>query len=145
MYASQIDILLQLSQQVVIELTDDDDAGVIDSDKVDRAIDDATAEIDAYVSAVASIPLDPVPDLIRKICVDIAIYNLFSLKDDTIPDIRITRYKNAILKLKQIKNKDIVLPDVVGTPAINVTTLKSDRIFTLGKISDGSVGTLDDF
>ena len=47
-YSTQTDLLEQITEDELIQLTDDADAGAVDSDAVTRAIVDADAEIDGY-------------------------------------------------------------------------------------------------
>ena len=73
-YATQADILDQLDEDILIQLTDDADTGDVVDDVVTRAIADADAEIDGYCGKRYSVPFDTVPPIIRKFAVDIAIY-----------------------------------------------------------------------
>ena len=94
-YCTQDDILDQVDESVLIQLTDPDGAA-IDEDVVTRAIEDADATIDSYCQGRYTIPLSPVPDKIRQISVDITIYNLFSRRGDTAHETRKDRHKEAI-------------------------------------------------
>lgn len=137
-YSVQADILEQLDETVLIQLTDDDGAGEVDDDKVTRAISDADATIDAYCQGRYEVPLDPVPDKIRQISVDIAIYNLFSRRDDTAPERRIERHKEAIRFLERMADGKITLgsatPAQVNTShSVNISA--NDRIFDRDKMS----------
>lgn len=148
-YSTQSDLLEQIPESGLIELTDDAGSGEIDASVVARAIADADAEIDGYCAARYPLPFSPVPVMIRKISVDIAIYNLYSRRDLAIPDERQKRYDNAIRFLKDVSKGFVTLG--ADTPADDndsgpeATTKKSDRIFTRGKTSDGSAGTLDNY
>lgn len=72
--------------------------------RVTRSIEDADSEIDGYLSKCFVVPLSPVPDVIRKYSVDIALYNLYSRRTETfsveLRNIRIERYNAAIAYLK---------------------------------------------
>ena len=132
-YSVQDDILEQLDEVVLVELTDDGGAGVVDTDKVDRAIEDADATIDAYCQERYTLPLSPVPDKIRAVSVDIAIYNLYSRRDDTVPDVRKDRHKEDVRFLEMVAAGKIKLG--ASTPvesntrdSVNITS--NDRLFT---------------
>ncbi len=136
-YSLQADILDQLDEVVLIELTDDAGAGVVDTDKVARAIEDADATIDAYCQERYTIPLSPVPDKIRSVSVDIAIYNLYSRRDDTVPDVRKDRHKENIRFLEMVAAGKIKLG--ASTPvesntrdSVNITS--NERAFTRTKM-----------
>ena len=72
--------------------------------RVTRAIEDADSEIDGYLSKCFAVPLSPVPDVIRKYSVDIALYNLYSRRNETfsieVRPIRVERYNAAIKYLQ---------------------------------------------
>ena len=74
-YCTLDDLKDKISEDILVELTDDDGAGIIDTSRTDRAMADAESEIDSYCAARYKIPLDPVPGIVRKYCVDIAVYN----------------------------------------------------------------------
>jgi len=136
-YCTQDDILEQIDEAALIQLTDPLGAA-IDDDVVSRAIEDADATIDSYCQGRYTVPLDPVPAKVRQISVDIAIYNVFSRRADTAPDIRKDRQKEAIRWLEKVNKGDIPLG--AATPAATNTKdtviIKSnDRIFDRDKMS----------
>jgi phage gp36-like protein len=147
-YCTQADILEQLDEDVLVQLTDDDDIGVVDGDVVTRAIADADAEIDSYCGTRHDLPFSPVPVMVRKLSVDLSIYNLYARRRGVSED-RQKRYDNAIRFLQDVARGRITLgadaptPDSDGGP--EATTTKSDRVFSMGRSSDGSTGTLDNF
>lgn len=108
-YSDKDDILKQLSEAELIELTDDDELGVVDEAVVTQAIADADEEIDGHLAGVRTLPLSPVPGILRKVSVDIALWNLHSRKDDTIPEIRKERYKRAVRFLEKVAEGKITL------------------------------------
>ena len=138
-YCLQTDILNQLNSTVLLQLTDDAGVGAIDTDVVTRAIADADATIDSYCQARYSVPLSPVPEKIRQISVDIAIYNLYSRRDDVVPDIRKDRDKEAIRFLEKVADGKIQMGAATPTPANTENTVSvayNDRIFTRNKMSE---------
>ncbi len=147
-YCTKADISEQLDADILIQLTDDDDLGTVDDARVTRAIADADAEIDSYCATKFDVPLSPVSDVIRKYSVDIAIYNLYARRM-AVPEDRQKRYDNAIRFLRDVSTgkatlgADAPTPDSDGGP--EATTTKSDRIFSTGKDSDSSTGTLDNY
>jgi phage gp36-like protein len=147
-YCTQDDILEQIDEDDLIGLTDDDDAGEVDDDKVTRAIADADAEIDSYCGTRYDLPFSPVPVMVRKLSVDIAIYNLYARRRGA-PDDRRQRYDNAVRILRDISRGLISLgadgPSVDDDAGPEATTTKSDRIFSTGRTSDSSTGSLDNY
>jgi phage gp36-like protein len=147
-YCTQSDLEEQISENELIQLTDDAGAGAVDATVVSRAIADADAEIDAYAGARYDVPFASTPAIIRKISVDIAVYNLFARRRGA-PDDRKDRYKNSIRFLEDLSRGLISIgasaPAASDDSGPEATTDKSDRVFTRGKISDGSGGSLDNF
>ena len=108
-YIVQADLLAQLSNAQLIQLTDDAKTGSVDTDKVDKAIADAEAEVNGYVATKHSVPLaSPIPDLIKKLAIDITIYNLYRRRQRTPEDVR-TAYEDAVKKLEGIARGLITL------------------------------------
>jgi phage gp36-like protein/phage gp37-like protein len=96
-YRTQTDLEEQISQTELVELTDDAGSGAVDTSALNRAIADADAEIDSYCGGRYAMPFSPVPVIIRKFSVDMAIYNLFARRSVLkIPEDRQKRYDNAV-------------------------------------------------
>jgi len=149
-YSTQTDLLNRISEDDLIGLTDKTDAGEIDTTIVTRAIADADAEIDGYCGSRYTLPFSPVPVMIRKLSVDIAMYNLYGLNPTLeIPEEIQARYDNAVRFLRDVSSGRVSLgvdaPAEPETGLPQATTDKSDRIFTLGKKSAGSAGSLDNY
>jgi phage gp36-like protein len=128
-YCTEDDLLEQLDEARLIQLTDDQGLGAVDSDRVARAIADADQEVDSYVGTRHTVPLNPVPAIIRKLSVDIALYNLYGRRE-AVPEARRDRYKTAIHKLEQVAAGRISLgaQDPEGTPpAIDETRMSTDN------------------
>lgn len=137
-YCTPADILGIISEETLIQLTDDDDNGSVDMDKVDAAIADADAEVNGYCGARYGVPFSPVPAIVKKLSTDIAIYNLFALRE-SVPDPRVKRYDNAIKFLTQVAAGKISLgvSDPDGTPAKDERPdiASDDRLFDREKMS----------
>lgn len=99
-YASQADLESRFSSAELLELTDDEGLGVINTTTVGLALADADAEINSYLAAVYALPLTQTsPELVRLAC-DIARYRLWDQKSDQ--DQVKSRYEAAIAKLRDI-------------------------------------------
>lgn len=136
-YSEKTDILDQMDEAALIQLTDDAAAGAVDDDKVAKAIADADATIDSYCQGRYTVPLSPVPDKVRQLSVDIAIYNLYSRRDDTAPETRKERHKDAIRFLELVNGGKIRLgaatPAAVDT-AHSVNIASNEKLFTRDKM-----------
>ncbi len=147
-YCTQTDMLEAISEEDLIDITDDADAGTVDTDAVDRAIADADAEINTYCAAQYDVPFSTVPAMVRKLAVDIAVYNLYARRRGA-PEDRKERYDNTIALLRSVAAGTVSLgvdtpsPDDDGGPA--AANPESDRIFSMGRSSDGSAGSLDNY
>lgn len=131
-YCTQADILEQMSESMLIQLTDDADAGEVDTDAVTRAIANADAEIDSYCGTKYDVPFTTVPAIIRLVSVDIAIYNLYARRMGA-GESEEERYKNRIAWLKDVskgiatlgENDPDGVPSEVHAPEIE----SSDKVF----------------
>lgn len=131
-YAVIGDVRKRIRESELIGLTDENDLGVVDTTVVDDAIEAASVEIDGYLGGRYTLPLVTVPDIIKKLCVDIGIYNLYSLGDGP-PDTREKRYKDAIAFLKAVSKGDISLGanDPEGTgPGDTAGVSSTDPVFS---------------
>jgi phage gp36-like protein len=114
MYCTLNDITERFPEKYLVQLTDDKKLGTVDQDVVNNAIQDADEEIDGYLRGRYTLPLDTVPNLVKKISVDIAIYNLYTRKSENVPETREKRYANAVKLLKQINQGLITLGNEDG-------------------------------
>lgn len=119
-YSSQTDLTNEIGEATVRELSDDLNSGSIDSDKVNRAISNADAVIDAHIRSHYSVPLSSTPALIRKLSVDLATFNLYSRRGALfdIPNWIDTRQKDAMKMLASIRDGKIDL-GIEPPPAIS--------------------------
>jgi len=131
-YCTQTDILKQITEEQLIQLTDDNDTGSVDTAIVNDAILKADNVIDGYCAQRYTVPFSVVPGIIREISIDLALYHLFSRRVQTIPKLRETRYENTMKLLKDIEAGRISLG--VPAPAENPDRKGSydgnDRLFT---------------
>jgi phage gp36-like protein len=98
----------------------DPDAQALDAARAQQALDDATAEIDAWlgrryalplVSYLTGLPVGAPIVLVRCAC-DIAIYRMQTLRPaDDIKDAR-QRYEDVVKLLKSMASGDVAIPEV---------------------------------
>lgn len=96
------------------ESDDADDPRVEERDNITPAIVNASAEIAGYLARRYVLPESPAesPAMLRKLCSDIAIYNVYSRKgfqfgSDKEDMIVYQRYKNAIEYLKAVADEKL--------------------------------------
>lgn len=108
MYASAQDIIDRYGNEQLLLLTDRDGNQAADTEVVDQALTDASAEIDTYIAAKYAMPLASVPASLVRPCVDIAVYRLAADRDLGTEEHRL-RYEDAIAYLKRIAKGDVSL------------------------------------
>lgn len=139
MYSALTDIKKLIPETAIIQLTDDENAGTVNEARVNEAIAQADAEIDSYCGGRYTVPFTTVPDIAKKISVDIAIYNLYSRRVEEIPETRSERYKNAIRQLGDIAKGNISIgepaADVPESGGVEINTTTDDRVFTKDSLS----------
>lgn len=148
MYSTRTDIIQLLPEEIVIQLTDDENlapTAISPADathaamisRIDEAIETADAEIDGYCAVKYSVPFTTVPRLITGLSVEIAIYYLY--KRRTVPEKIEKAYDKAVSRLKDISRGILTLgvdPPPTASTAGGAESNKpvSDRIFTISKM-----------
>ena len=134
-YSMLVDLRKLLPEEALIQLTDDEDLGTVNQERIDEAISGADAEIDAYCGTRYTVPFSTVPEIISKLSADITIYNLYSRRVDEVPPVRAERYKAAIKRLEGI-SKGLVSLGIAQVSAstesggVETNVTDDDRIFT---------------
>lgn len=132
-YASITELRQWIDEDVLIQLTDDADAGVTDEDVVTTALEAATVEIDGYLGGRYTLPFTTAPAILAKLCVDIAGWLLHIRRDAGAPAHWQKRYENATAFLEKVAQGKITLgaDDPAGTGTADQPASSSgDRIFT---------------
>ena len=101
-YSTIDDIRALLPEDELLRLTDDEGLGSVDTARVDEAIARADADIDSYCGGRYSVPVSPVPQLLKKISVDLAVYDLYSRAVISMPEARGRRHRDALRQLEGI-------------------------------------------
>lgn len=112
-YATMQDLVERFGEQELIQLTDREQARVIVTEVVERALADADAEVDGYIGARYALPLPRVPILLVGTAANIARFRLMG--DATTEEAR-KRYEDAIKLLRLIARGDVTLPSAEPVP-----------------------------
>lgn len=137
-YCAESDITKQITSAQLLQLTDDDDNGVADTGIVAEAIASADAVIDGYCAGRYTVPFVTTPAIIEAISVDLSIFNLYSRRVGTLPELRQKRYDNAMKLLRDIEAGRVQL----GVPAPAENTERTadwqadERLFTRTTLGD---------
>ena len=135
-YATLTELLQRLDEQNVILLTDDTMAAAINTDAVDRAFADADTEIDSYISARYAVPVSPVPALLQRLSLDLAIEGLYTRRPHVVtPEAVVRAAKNARSLLAMIAANKADIPgvaeaDTSGTSSAGASFDAGERLFT---------------
>ena len=126
-----------VSTAQLVQLTDDEKTGEVDTDKVTKAIEDAESEVNGYVGKRYSVPIaPPIPNLVQKLSTDIAVWNLWRRRQRAPENVR-QAYEDAIKTLEKIAAGEIVL-DVEALPPASTLTggevFGPERVFTRDKM-----------
>jgi len=112
MYCTAEDIDGCIPKARLIELTDDAEpsTGEINAEIIGKAIDDAAATIDALIAGRYSLPLASIPPILKKISIDLSIYNLFARHADS-EEFKgaCKRHDNAMKLLQMIADGTVTL------------------------------------
>jgi phage gp36-like protein len=84
-YCSQDDVELRVSGEELLALADRDGDGAVDAEVVERAVADAAAVVDSYLRVRFAVPVAPVPEVLRTVTVNLAVYYL-QLGCDSVTD-----------------------------------------------------------
>lgn len=137
-YITRADLLDKLTEQQLVQLTDDAKQGVADEARLSAAIAEAEAEINGYVAVKYLVPVSPAPDLLKKFAKAIAVKNLWARRQ-RIPENARAEYDDALGQLKDVA-KGLLTLGVDPAPAGSSKgsageTFGDERIFSREKLS----------
>ncbi len=130
-YITLDDLVKAISPERLTALTDDENLGTINESVVNHAIAVASAEIDAYVGSRYRVPLETAHPIIRKLCVDLALYALHQRLDRVTDGVR-AAYDNAVRLLRDIAKGLVSLgvePEPEGAGSTGVVVRAKTRVF----------------
>jgi phage gp36-like protein len=128
-YAVLQDLIDRYGSSEMTQLTDRTGAGTPDAQVCARALQDATDMIDGYVAGRYSVPLNPVPGNVSRICSDIARFYLWK---DQASEAVMALYKSAMAVLAGIQSGAITLESSSVDTALSgdaVTLVGGPRTF----------------
>ncbi len=132
-YCTNEDIKMHLLSTDLVNLTDDAGTGEVDDDVVAEAIGDADALIDSHLRGAYSVPLDPVPRIIRKISVTLAVCELYDRHKGVLVPEPVQKSRETMLALLQSLAKGEILLDSSAAPRSPLKVLtdadERDKLF----------------
>lgn len=140
-YCTLEDIRGHVPEARLVEITDDNNpnnTGKVNTAIVDKAIEESSATIDSYIGKRFRLPLPSVPSVLRSICIDLSIYNLYERVTETdVTDGMQLRYKNAIKQLERIAeglNSIGISEEPIDDAGFAVSSNGGPSIFNLGSM-----------
>ncbi len=114
MYCTLADLLGQLPEQTLIQLTNDemdfDSPATVKTDVVDRCIRNVDELIDAHLRGRYTLPLAEVPTVLRDIAIMLARYRLYTRRaEGAVPDTVKDDNKEARRQLEAIRDGKLTL------------------------------------
>lgn len=106
-YATIAELEARIGAEELLALTDRERTGLVGEPVAQRALDDADAEIDAYLAGRYALPLSAVPAVLARVACDIARYRLWAAEASD--EVR-TRYEDAVRLLARMADGSVVLP-----------------------------------
>tara|TARA_R110001592_G_scaffold345143_1_gene636849 strand:+ start:1214 stop:1624 length:411 start_codon:yes stop_codon:yes gene_type:complete len=132
-YCTQADLVDRFGEAEIFALARDESGTAIDTAVVERACDDASGEIDGYVSAAGyNVPLSPVPKIVIANACDIARYRLY---DEQVNPVAEKRYDDAVKFLRSVSRGDVKLGISTGPASSSAGSVQMNsgrQVFTGG-------------
>lgn len=132
-YCAKADLVERFGVAELAQLTDETAAQTPDDGEITKACDEASSLVDSYISVRYTVPLSPVPTLIRWLSCDIARRILW--KDRAVAQsVVAVAFEAALSRLRDIAKGVAGLPDATGAQAAQTTgsiaVESADQIFT---------------
>lgn len=133
-YATSQDIVERYGQSALDAIDRDGDSNP-DLAAVDKALADASAEIDTYLASRYPLPLPSVPAVLEKVCVDMALYKVVREGTALAEDYRL-RHEDARQLLRDIAagKAALDLPAPHSDARKEVHVAGNPRLFTRGTL-----------
>lgn len=125
-YITQDDILVKITLDDLISLTDDTGDNIVDTTILSSIINDVDIYINQMVNKYFDVPFTTAPDIVKYHAVNLCIYGLYYRRDPgQIPEAVILRYDETLLFFENVKTgKNSIYgatDKTVSAPIIEVT------------------------
>lgn len=132
-YSDAVSVKNYVPAIVIQQLTDDNNADSIDTEKLDFGLRQATDVIDGYLRGRYPVPLTGlIPTLIQDLCTKLAVYFLIQRSlIITMPDPVKDQYDNSIAILKEMQKGRVNAFEAKDEPVFFITNkTPADAVFT---------------
>lgn len=138
-YATEQNCIDRFGEDTVVVATDRDNTGLVDPVVLGKALADADATIDSYVSGLPGWPFVSVPDSFEHIACDLAIYYAAQPANAGTDEMR-KRFEDCIRYLERVAEQKIRLPQETGTNFVksdaSADMLSTERVMTREALGD---------
>jgi phage gp36-like protein len=140
MFVNQSTLERYITREELTRLTDDENSGSVNIEKLNEAIVTAENEVESYLKGIYKFPLpQDLPEVLIHIIVDITIYNLYKRRMRLdMPESITNIYKEAKDKLQKIRRGELLLDLPIeseeGGMFIKVNKKPEDKIFKLDEL-----------
>lgn len=137
-YCTRQDLEERLGVEQLRELTDLEGTGEVNEARLTRAIEDATAEVDAYASLRYQVPFAAPPAIIRKIAVDLAVYALFKARgfDEKADQAVVEAHRAAIQFLSRLGEGKVSIGVALPPKDQGARITAGERVFSRDSMED---------
>jgi len=134
-YSTQVNIEDAITTAKAAQLTDDSGGLTVDATVITNAIAWADDKINGYLRAQHTVPITPVPNLVKQMSIDLTVYRLYTRRlGDDLPETITEQKKDAITQLKDINRGSLKLSDstsFAGTAGVYAgSKVSTDEIYT---------------
>jgi|GEM_PF-4353275 len=109
-YLTQSDLIAVMSEQDLIDLTDDYHVGDVQAEVLDAAEKAAVSDLELYAARHYAVPL-PVVDSVRALVLQLTKYHLYARRR-SVPEEVQASYKMTMRKLEQLTPSSLGIPGV---------------------------------
>ena len=130
-YITEQDLLEELGENLLVQLTNDAGTDTINSTVIAKAISFAGGVFDSYARARYTLPVPATP-LVQAICLNLAVYHLYRKRatfDEGVFKVKKSAYDEAITMLKDIAAGKSALDVPAAIEAIEIPA-SPDKILT---------------
>lgn len=137
-YCTRTDLEERLGESQLLELTDLEGSGVVNEQRIVRAIEDASAEVDAYARQRYAVPFAEPPPIIRKVALDLAVYRLFLARgfDEKSDQAVIEAHRAAVQFLDRLAQGRVSIGVAQPPKDLGARVTASERVFTRDSMED---------
>ena len=131
-YCTQADLLKLVSRNELIQLTDLDDEGTINTDTVTEVISEADEFVNGYLARRRTVPVDPVPTMLRHLSGRLTLYFLHLHRRSVTDDLKDQfGTDNDFLEAYAAGDGSLGDDDEATTPGVGSSKQDAnDRLFT---------------